>query len=72
MLSGGSMITLDCTLVVGKMCHNYSSKTPLKPWVIINQVDLLCVVTAHAKQDKVKLFLMLKQFIPGRKQMFVL
>ena len=35
MLSGGSMITQDCTLVVGKMCNSYSSKIPLRPWVII-------------------------------------
>ena len=35
MLSGGSMITQDFTLVVGKLCYSYSSKTPLRPWVII-------------------------------------
>ena len=34
MLSGGS-ITQDCTFVVGKMCHSYSSETPLRPWIII-------------------------------------
>ena len=26
---------LYSTLVVGKMCHSYSSKIPLRPWVII-------------------------------------
>ena len=43
MLSGGSMITQDCSLVVGKMCHNYSSKTPLRPWVILKSSgSVLC------------------------------
>ena len=27
--------TSDCILVIGKVRHSYSSKTPLRPWVII-------------------------------------
>ena len=49
MLSGGSIIIQDFALVVGKLCHSYSSKTSFGPWVIIkssgsavsSQVDLL-------------------------------
>ena len=45
MLSGDGMTTEDCTLVVGKMCHSYSSKTPLRPWVIIKSSG--SVVCSH-------------------------
>ena len=32
----------ECTLVVGKVCHNYSSKTPLRPWVHNHQTEWIC------------------------------
>ena len=65
MLSGGSMITQDCTLVVGKMCHNYY-KTRLKPLVIIKSSGFVVFGHCTYKARQSETFLMLKQFFPGQ------
>ena len=60
---------------MGKMCHYYSSKTPLRPSMGNHQVKRICCVPSlhmHAKEDKVKLVLMLKQFFPCRRQTIVI
>ena len=38
----------DCTLVVGKVCHSYSNKTPIRPWQIIESIKWIrCVWSLH-------------------------
>ena len=56
MLSGRRIITQDCTFVVGKMCHNYSSKTPFRPWAIIKSSGSVVCGHCTCKAEKSETF----------------
>ena len=44
-ISWRNYVDSDCTLVTGKVRHSYSSKTPLRPWVIVRSNG--SVVSGH-------------------------
>ena len=69
---GGNLITQILLLLWEERITAIPARLPRpRARVISSQVALLCVVTAYAWKDNAKLVLILEQFFPGWRRMFI-